>query len=467
MSPKLRLCPIIVLVAATAGCAPTVTLETAPEVFSTEWRPRAGLAAPGAVTPSNLGQALGSPELEVLIGRALAANADIGVARARIRQARAQVRIARADMLPVVNASAGLNGGHNTSGSGRLFNFSNAFAGVEVGFDLDLFGEARAGRRAALSRYAAAAFDRDALALVVEAEVARAFVQHATLTERLALLERNVQQARELLRIVDVRLRLGEGTRVDTGLQTIQLRQLEVDRERLAEARARTANGLAILVGEEAPRFQSPETALGTLTVPAIATVQPGELLARRPDVRAAEARIQAANGDVQQARAGFLPRLRLTASAVGQGAVGGPLSAVITAGSGLLAPIFDRDRLHGNLDLAAGRQVESVELYRQALLAALGEGEDALEAVERARTRATLLADIVSQAATTARLARLQFVGGEADLQWVVNAEQLLVESQDARAIALQERLEAAIDLYRAMGGSPNPAAPTLAYQP
>lgn len=458
---------LIALLAAAAGCAPSVRLETAPEIFSTEWRARPGSPSAGATMPANLGQALGSTELEALIGRALAANADLGAATARIRQARAQLRLARAEMLPVVNASVGLGGGRNRGGGAGLFNFSEAFAGLEASWDLDLAGEGRAGRRSALSRYAAASFDRDAVALLVQAEVARAFVQHATLTERLALLDRSVEQARELLRIVDVRLRLGEGTRVDTGLQTIQLRQLQVDRERLVEARVRTANALAILAGEEAPRFTVPAARLAAFQVPAIAAVQPAELLVRRPDIRAAEARIAAANGDVEQARAAFLPRIRLSASALGQGSVGGPLGIAINLGSSLLAPIFDGGRLRGNLDLAGGRQAESVELYRQALLTALSEGEDALEAVERARARESLLVSIVSEAATTARLSRLQYVGGEADLQWVTNAEQLLVEAQDARALALQERLEAAIDLYRAMGGSPDAGAPVLASRP
>jgi outer membrane protein TolC len=133
----------------------------------------------------------------------------------------------------------------------------------------------------------------------------------------------------------------------------------------------------------------------------------------------------------------------------------------VITAGLGLLAPIFDRARLRGNLDMASAVQVESVELYRKALLTALGEAEDALEAVERSRAREAMLDAIVSEAVITARLARLQYVEGAADLQWVLDAEQRLVQAEDARAIAQQERLEAAIDLYRALGGAP--ASPAL----
>ena len=78
------------------------------------------------------------------------------------------------------------------------------------------------------------------------------------------------------------------------------------------------------------------------------------------------------------------------------------------------------------------------------------------LAAVERSRAREALLLEVVEEARLTARLARMQYIGGEADLQWVIEAERRLIEAEDSSAIARQERLEAAIDLFKAMGGSP-----------
>ncbi len=455
--PLLKSGCVAALAAAATACAPTPRLAVAPEVLSAGWRARPSPAAAPSTLPDGLGQAFGSAELEGLTARALAANADLGVATARVGQARAQLGLARAEMLPVVSASAGLSGSRTGGGGTRPFDFNAGFAGLDVAFEIDLFGRARAGKRAARARYSAAALDRQALALAVEGDVARGFVQHVALAQRLVLLDRNIAQARELLRIVEVRARLGEATRVDTGLQTIQLRQLELERQRLFEARSRTANALAVLTGEEAPSFVMPPADLAALSVPVLAAVQPADLLVRRPDIGAAEARIGAAHGDVDRARAAFLPRLRLSASGLAEsGALGGPLGTVITAGAGLLAPIFDRARLRSELDMASAVQAESVELYRKALLTALGEAEDALEAVERSRLREALLDTIVAEATATARLARLQYVEGAADIQSVLDAEQRLVQAEDARAVARQERLEAAIDLYRAMGGAP-----------
>ena len=443
--------------AAASACAPTVKLAIAPEVLSADWR--SGGAASGAtpVSSEGLGAALHSAPLEALIIRALAANADIGAAKARIAQARAQLVIARAGMLPVVSASAGLGATRTDNEGGRLFDFSAGSAGLDVAFDTDLFGARRAERRAARSRVAAAVFDRHAIALVTEAEVARAFVQHAALASRIEFLERNLANARELQRIVGIRLREGVATRLDTSLQAIEVRQLEAERTRLVEAQALTRNALAVLVGEEAPRFEMPAADLAALSTPDFAPVQPGDLLVRRPDIRAAEARISAASGDVASARAAFLPNLRLTARALGQAAtLTGPFGSTITAGATLLAPIFQGGRLRGTLSAATAVQAESVELYRAALLTALREAEDALEATQQSRVRRALLDRIVEEARTAARLRRLQFIEGEADLSDVLDAQRLLVQAEDARAVSLQENLNAAIDLYRAMGGSP-----------
>jgi len=449
---------------AAAGCVPHARLEVAPEILSTQWsRADATTLVPlaaAASSPANLGAAFGSDELAGLITRAADANTDIGIARARIRQSRALFGVARGAMLPIVSSSAGLSG-TRTQRTADPFDFSDAFGGIDISFDLDLFGAGRAERRAARNRLRAAEFDRDATMLIVQSDVARTYVQRATLAARIALLDRNVEQAVELERIIRARLNAGDATRVDLGLQTIQVRQLQTERLRLDQALDRTRTALAVLTGAEAPRFLLSPAPLDSLTPPVLAIAQPSELIVRRPDIRAAEARIDAAGGDVQQARAAFFPRIRLTSSALGQAAsLSGPLSSTFAIGADLLAPIFNRGRLRANLDLSAGRQAESVELYRQVLLTSLAEVEDALTAVDRSRAREALLIEVVEEARLTARLARLQYIGGEADLQRVLDAEQRLTEAEDARAVALQERLEAAIDLFKAMGGSSMNAA-------
>ncbi|TMJ18386.1 MAG: efflux transporter outer membrane subunit [Alphaproteobacteria bacterium] len=465
MAQRMRIGSLCVLSLAAGACAPHVELEVAPQLLSTAWsQPAPGPAASGGVSapnPANLGAAFGSQELEGLIGRALQQNGDVGVARARIQQARALFGIARGAMFPLVTASAGLSGTRTERTTSDPFDFSDAFAGVDISFDLDLFGANRARRRAEGHRLRAAEFDQGATALIVEGDVARIYVQRAALAARISLLDRNIEQAVELERIIRARANAGDATRVDLGLQTIQVRELQTDRLRLSQALDRTRTAMAVLIGEEAPRFVLTPSPLDALQVPDLAVAPPPELLVRRPDIRAAEARIDAAGGDVDAARRAFFPQLSLSASGIGQAAsLSGPLAATVSLGAGLLSPIFNRGQLRGNLEFAAGQQVESVELYRLVLLTSLAETENALSAVDRARAREALLLQVVEEARVTARLARLQYMEGETDLQSLFDAEQRLVAAEDARAVAHQERLEAAIDLFKAMGGAYSPLA-------
>lgn len=398
--------------------------------------------------------AFGSPDLAALVARALQANADIAVASARVIQARGQLGAARAASLPNLTLSG--NVGADSGSDDRRVELGDQSIGLDIAYEIDLFGGVRAGKRAARARFEATRFERDAVALAIESDVARGYVQHAAFSTRIGLLGRALDNARELDRIIGVRVREGVATKVDAGLQIIEVRRIEAEISRLVEARARTRNALAILVGEEAPRFDAPDADLETLSPPTFRIIQPGELVTRRPDIRAAESQIAAANGDVERARAAFLPSLRLSAGSLFDAGVAGPLGLGLSAGTSLFAAIFDGGRLKGDLVSASGAQREAVERYRKALLVALGEGEDALNAVEQSRRRGVLLADTLTVARTTARLARRQYVEGAADLQTLLDAERSALDVEDALAVATQERLEAAIDLYRALGGRP-----------
>ena len=439
---------------ALSACAPALRLETAPPLASTEW---SAPTVPAVATEprGNLGAAFGSETLAELIERGRRGSPEVGIAAARVDQARALLRVARAAMLPTVSLSAGLSGTRSSRAAVDPYDFSEGFGGVDVAYDLDLFGGAAAGRRANRERLGAALLDREALLIVIEAEIARAWLQRATLSDRIELVERNIVQAVELERIIRARLNAGDASRVDLGLQTIQVRQLQAEKVRLEQALGNTRTALAVLVGEEAPRFTSAPGALAALEIPAFDPGSPGELLVRRPDIRAAEARIAAAGGDVSQARAAFFPRLRLSASGLGQAAsLGNPITSLLSIGADLLAPIFNRGRLRGEYALATAQQRESVELYRRTLLTALAEVEDAMSAVDRSAARERLILDMVEEARLTARLSRLQYIGGEADLRQVLDAEERLIAAEDARAIVLQQRLEAAVDMFRATGG-------------
>ncbi len=444
------------------GCAPHADLAPTPSIAAVRWDDsdvtwQTAITAAPTTSPDAFWPAFGSTELADLIARARIASPTIEGARARVAEARAQIGVARAALMPTVSATGGLTGTRTSSFNTAQFSNSAASAGLDIAYDLDLFGTARAGKRAAVARYAAAGLDAEAGALVVEAETARAYVQHATAAERIALLDRNLTNARELMRIVGVRRREGVATSLDYGLQAVEVRRLEAQRTTLEQGRRAALTAVAVLVGAEAPGFTLGKPALRDLAIPTLDPGQPGDLLFRRPDVRAAEAGIAAARGDVQQARAAFAPSLQLSSGALTQAAaLGGPFGLTLTAASSLLAPIFAGGRLKGGLEAASARQRESVARYRQALLVALKEGSDALAAEALSGERDAILGMAIGDARRTATLARRQYLEGAADLVAVLDAERNAVLLQDDAALARQDRLNAAIDVFRALGGQP-----------
>jgi NodT family efflux transporter outer membrane factor (OMF) lipoprotein len=425
---------------ALGACAPKPSLSPRPVLRSQTW---SGAQAPAASGSSSL--AFGSAELERILAAARARNADIAMAAARVVQARGELGEARS--VPAVSVGGGTGSGLDNSGSSLA---------LDIAWELDLFGRVSAAKKAARARFVAASWDREAIALAVEAEAVRAFVSHAALSDRLAIIDRSLAAARDLERIISIRAREGAATRVESGRQTIEVRRLESRRSEIAEARVHASNALAVLAGEEAPLFQMQEVGLASLSLTASSMPPPASLLLRRPDIRAAEARIRAAEGDVDRARAAFMPNLTLSAGSLLRSAGGGPLQLAVSSGSSLLAPIFDRGRLKGRLSTAAGAEAEAVELYRRTLLVALRECEDALTSARAAEQRSNLLSGSTAEARRTVALVRRQYVEGAADLQGVLDAERALLGLEEEQVSALQARFDAAVQLWKAIGGTP-----------
>ncbi|MBM3927434.1 MAG: hypothetical protein FJ335_03100 [Sphingomonadales bacterium] len=439
----------LIAIGMASGCAPPARIAVPPSLYSQDWTDPVRAGTP-TVADQSLGALLGSPELDALIATARRDSPTLRAGDARIQQAAGLLTTARAAAMPVVTATAQPNG-TRLPGQGDLFSFDRSFASIDASLDPDIFGRNRALGRAAADRLRAARLDRVAAEIALESQVALAFVQRATLARRLSLLSTSLTQAAELDRIMRIRQREGDATRVDVGLQAIRLTQLRAEQTRLSEALLETRTSLAVLIGAETPGFTVETAVLDDLVAPALAAPPPAVLIERRPDVRAAEARLTAAGGDVAAARRAFYPSLNLSASLLATTAAIGPLVPFARIGQDLLAPIFARSKLRGDLAVSVGQQAEAVELYRQAVLEALRGVENALSSIRHARAREALLADVEAEARTTTALARRQYLEGDVDLQRLLDAQDLLISAQDARALAMQELLTATIALYAA----------------
>jgi outer membrane protein TolC len=218
-------------------------------------------------------------------------------------------------------------------------------------------------------------------------------------------------------------------------------------------------NALAVLVGDAAGTLKPAGAGLAVLHVPGVSPGAPAALIYRRPDVRRAEADLIAANADIGVARAALFPSLSLNLEAAIEN---NPVATSLSIGSALLAPIFHGGRLRAGVRLSEARKAELVENYKTTLLGALREVEDALAAVSSARRRYADLAVSVRESRDAYRQSRVRYEAGTDDFQSVLDAQRTLFEAEDSLAVAHAERVVAAVQLIRALGGGWAESKPT-----
>lgn len=397
----------------------------------------------------------GSPELNELMDQALAGNTDLRAGVHRIEQARAALKIARADLYPSIGASAGAGRSFSRGGDTPDRADSSVSAGVDVSYELDLFGRVRANTQASRASLAATEFDQEALRLIVMGDVAGGYFTLVNLRERLAIADENLANAREVQRIVKARFDAGSVSQLDLSQQNVQVATREASRASLAAQATQAQNALAVLTGRAPEGFNAQGQKLKNINVPKIVAGQPSSLLERRPDIRASESALIAANADIGVARAAMFPSITL-GSGIGLAAAGfgNPATTAIDLLANVAAPLFQGGRLKAGVELATARQKELAENYRSVVLTSFREVEDAMAALKAAHLRESALSTALSEARKAYSLSRQQYEAGAIDFQSVLTTQDALLSAQDSYAQTRLEALLASIDLYKALGG-------------
>jgi outer membrane protein TolC len=224
--------------------------------------------------------------------------------------------------------------------------------------------------------------------------------------------------------------------------------------------RLRQSQAALQVLGGEPPWMVNadvPAGALEQLNIPEINAASPAELITRRPDLAAAEARLQAANADIAQARAALLPAVSLSA-ALGLSSDGLlSLSSPLTTANGLLAlsqTLFDGGVRSNNVALTESRQVALVQSYRSSLLNAFSEAGDAMARINLFREQEQRLVEIEQQAEETLRLSEVRYRQGAEDLITLLDSQRTLFDARVQRSEARLNHLLATVDLYKAVGG-------------
>jgi outer membrane protein, multidrug efflux system len=443
---------------ALAGCAvgpeprpPGPDALGVPDRFST--------AAPPVTVPVDLAQwwqAFEDPALTQLVERALAANTDVEVAGARVRQARAAQAVQRGLLWPAIGASTSATRTEAQAGAigGDVTTWR---AGFDASYEVDLFGGLRRGLQASAASTQAAEAQLRAVQLAIAGEVALNYVDARLAERRLAIARASLASQDETLQIV--------GWRVQAGLVgSLDLEQARQLRARTAatipaieQSRSLTLNRLAVLLAE-APGALDPlmASAADVPLAPAPAIAIPADVLRRRPDVAAAERALAAEIARIGVRQADLYPALRLTGTLAGVGTTFGDATDA-TLGSviaGVTAPIFQGGRLRAALEQQRAAAAGALSDYRGSVLAALEDTENALVALGANERREAELVIAEEAARNAATLARSQYQAGLIDFQALLESERSLLSSEDARAGARADRASASIQLFKALGG-------------
>ncbi|WP_150049254.1 MULTISPECIES: efflux transporter outer membrane subunit [Methylomonas] len=400
-------------------------------------------------------RAFADPELEALISHALAYNNDLAAATRRVEQARAQAKLAGADLLPGIGTTASLTDRHNDAGDTQ-----RKFAQISIAYEVDLWGANRAKRDAGRARWLSTIFARDALRLVVSADVAQVYFNVLASAEQIRIAERFLVNTEQTLSIVTARFKAGAVSNLDVAQQQSLRANAQADLERLKQQKALADNALSILLGDK-PQAQGGAATFTGLQIPAITALQPSELLQRRPDVKQIEGQLQAAHADVAIARAAFYPKLQLSLDGVLANPQ--PAGVLVSMAAALLQPIYQGGRLEGALANARARHAELVEIWQQTLLTAFKEVEDAAAVRQYSGLRQTALQQAVGQAELAYRIADARYRAGAIEFQALLTAQRDVFTAQTHQVQARLDVLNASVQLFKALGGGWQPASAQL----
>lgn len=420
--------------------------------------------------PLGFWNALGDTTLSRLIRAGLDANREVDAAEARIAAARAVRTGAALDLAPTITADAAYSRQRLASASmpglsGSLPDRDIWEAGVQLSWELDLFGRNRNALQGHGALLDAAEEDVRGAHVIVVAEVARAYFELRGLEERLAVARRNAQNQESSLELTRNLLEAGRGTALDTERAQAQLSSTLAEIPALEAGISAAQHRLSVLLARAPGQGDVLQPAAKhEFELPAqLQLPDEDDAVRRRPDVRSAASRVAAQREFVSSAKASYLPRIAIggvagyTASELDAfGNSGTPRYAV---GPVISWPLFDIGRVKTGVDEARAHQREAAAQHQQAVLRAQEEVQTSLDAYHSARERLRHLEDAAAASERATELARLRFEEGGADFLEVLDAESRQLAAQDRLAAGRTEARAWLVAVYRAVGGMVLPA--------
>ncbi len=404
-------------------------------------------------------------QLQELVRTALTRNYDLRDATVRVEAARAAVGISRSDQMPQVGGTASITRGRfSTSGSFPLpegFNQNRTYGGFTLNllsYEVDLWGRMRRATDAARANLLASEENRRTVVTILVSDVASAYFNLLSLDRELDIAKRTLTTRNDSLALIQKRERQGLATR-------LELRQAEQLVHTAAEAIPsieqqiqQTENQISLLLGANPEAVPRGRSLTDQEQPPSVPPGLPSALLQRRPDLRAAEQNLVAANATVDVARAEYFPRISLTSFL---GTQSDSLTNLFSSRTNIwqlapqaTQPIFTGGRLRANVQYAQAQEQLAVINYQRVVQTAFREVADALVAHQKAHEIRARQDQLVDTLKDRSRLSYLRYRGGVATLLDALDADRDLFAAELGAAQSNRNELLALVQLYRALGG-------------
>ncbi|WP_175414912.1 efflux transporter outer membrane subunit [Nibricoccus aquaticus] len=412
----------------------------------------------------------GDPTLDRYVTAALTENQSLKAAVARVEQARALTGEARSAYLPMVGAT-GLATRERTSETVDNL-FPNSLTTtyrlpLTVAWEIDLFGRVRRLNETARAGFLATQELAEATRLAIAAETASAYFALEATDEEVRIVAETLALQKEMLTLVEARRDAGRATDLAVEQAKLAVSISEADCAALANRRSSLKNGLAVLVGQAAPGFEVAEGRQTARALPAIPVGLPSELLMRRPDLAAAENNLRAANARIGVAKSAFFPAISLTGSAGYASAAIDDLflsdSRAWAISPSVYLPLFQGGRNRANYQRSQATYEETVAGYRQSVLVAFREVQDALTASQRLSEQADAVSRSVVSARKVRDLADERYLAGSTSYLEVIDAQRTALSVERGAAALAGQRLITRVALIRALGGGWETPSATL----
>ncbi len=453
------------------GCTPTRVSDRVPLDVPKHWHNAPH--AQSVTTPNDLSEwwkGFGDPVLNDLIGQALAANHDLRLAKARVREAKAMTVVAESALYPSLDLfSFGgrekridrIVGVPGPQGIELITPTANLITGgLAARWEIDMFGSRHLEAEAAIAQSAGTEEAYRAVQVGLLAQVATNYLELRGIQRRTDILLENIEVQRERLRVLQAFYKAGLVNDMDVARQETLLHSTMGTLPVLTSTAKNLIHRLSVLLGHIPASVEKQVTHSMPLpvTLPNLPTLLPSSVLDQRPDLRLAHTEVTAAAAGLGAARANLLPKFVLSASggfgALAVGGFPGLAEGVYALGAGLTAPIFNAGRIKAHITAADARLDHVAANYEKTFLLALEDTENAYVAHTAALERRDQLVRAETAAERSHTHTQAFYQRGAADFLSVLDAQRTRLSTSDERTKAETAVRVALVSLYRAFGG-------------